>query len=170
MSRLQSLLSPLTQSKFWRERSVSERRTLSIAASLLLLMLAFQLLLKPWLSWQRALQTETELQASQLIELRRLMQSRQLPTQAPSAAVQSAAISLPALVERELTQAGVKSALKKLDPIDNEQVRVELGGVNFNQTVTVLEKLAREQKVQIEELSVDAVAPSTVTARFTLKR
>jgi len=167
------LNSALSKSAFWRARGESERRTLAIAALIVLLMLAFQLIYKPITTSVKSLRAQTQLQAQQLASLR-----VQITARAQSLAMQpdvnmpslSDGMSLPAVLEGALTEAGFKSALKKIEPLSDASVRIELGGVNFDALVTTLESLAKNKGVTVKELSLDAIAPSTVSARITFSR
>ncbi|NJR44120.1 type II secretion system protein M [bacterium] len=57
-----------------------------------------------------------------------------------------------------------------MEALNETQVRVELGGVNFDALISAIEKLAKTQQVSVLELSIDAIAPSTVNARITFSR
>lgn len=167
------LNSALNNSAFWRARGESERRTLIVAAAVVLLMLTFQFAYRPITGSVKALRAQTALQAQQLASLRVQIAARKqslaaLPvTNVPSL---TDGMSLPAVLEGALTEAGFKSALKKIEPLSDASVRVELGGVNFDALITALESLAKDKRVSVKELSLDAIAPSTVSARITFSR
>jgi len=167
------LSSTLTHTAFWRARNESERRTLVIAALILLLMLAFQFVYKPITTSVKVLRSQTQQQAQQIASLRvQIAARKQSLAMQPSVNVPSVSdsMSLPAVLEGALTEAGFKSALKKIEPLSDASVRVELGGVNFDALVTTLELLAKNKRVTVKELSLDAIAPSTVSARITFSR
>lgn len=163
----------LTNTAFWRARGESERRTLVIAALVAVLMLAFQFIYKPFTNSVKSLSAQTGLQAQQLASLRVQIAARKQSLAAlPGADVPSLSdgMSLPAVLEGALTEAGFKGALKKIEPLSDASVRVELGGVNFDALITALELLAKDKRVSVKELSLDAIAPSTVSARITFVR
>ncbi len=167
------LISGLTNSALWRARSESERKTLIVGAMALSLMLIFQFGYKPITQAMRTLRSQTQTQADQLIVLRSQLAARKVDLAAqPQNTVPSlsSSMSLAAVLEGTLTEAGFKGALKKIEPLSETAVRVELGGVNFDALITTLESLSKNQRVSVQELSLDAIAPSTVSARMTFSR
>lgn len=163
----------LTNSALWRARSESERKTLIVGTAALSLMLIFQFGYKPITQSVQTLRLQTQAQADQLIVLRSQIAGRKLNLAAqPQNTVPSlsSTMSLAAVLEGALTEAGFKGAIKKIEPLSESVVRVELGGVNFDALVTTLESLSKNQRVSVQELSLDAIAPSTVSARMTFSR
>lgn len=78
--------------------------------------------------------------------------------------------SLLALADSSARSAGLASALKRVEPIGEDSVRVWMDAADFDAMAAWLEKLDAEEAVVIEEWSVDrALAPGVVNARMTLK-
>jgi type II secretory pathway component PulM len=168
MRFVQSLQARLSRLPLWQQRSVSERRTLLIAAAVLLAMALYQFLVLPARAAVAALEQRTNAQALQIAALQERLAQQQAPTlAAPS---MTTTLSLPAQVETALIDAGFKGALKKIEALSEADVRVELSGVNFDRLISTIEVLASNQQISVSELSVDAIAPSTVNARMRLTR
>ncbi|MCB1878047.1 MAG: type II secretion system protein M [Chromatiales bacterium] len=79
--------------------------------------------------------------------------------------------SLLATVDRTVTQANLKSTVKRIEPEGSNKARLWMEEGSFDRMVAWLVDLQRSQGVAIEEIRVDAKADDgTVNARLTLQR
>ncbi len=80
------------------------------------------------------------------------------------------ASSLTAIVDQSIRGKNMQGGLKNITTVPPNKVRLELGGVNFDVLMTMLEQLEHESQVQVVELSIDTLGTSTVNAKVTLSR
>ncbi len=168
--------------RFWLMRSASERRTLGISAVLLVLLVAFFGVYEPLRKTHARMVLQAQSQAIALKEITALMAARAGRGQSGSGqAVQSSsggelalanqsASSLTAIVDQNIRGKNLQGGLKNITTVPPNKVRLELGGVNFDVLMTMLEQLEHESHVQVLELSIDTLGTSTVNAKVTLSR
>ena len=176
MSRQTKLTNRL--SNFWLLRSGSERRTLSLATVLLLAVVVFFGVYEPLRKAHARMVLQAQSQAAALKEISALMTARTArqglgPTGALAANLEAAsqsASSLTALVDQSIRGKNLQGGLKNITTVPPNKVRLELGGVNFDVLMTMLEQLEHESQVQVSELSIDTLGTSTVNAKVTLSR
>ena len=163
---------------FWLLRSASEKRTLSLAAVLLLALLAFFGVYEPLRKTHARMVLQAQSQTAALKVISALMAARTagsgLTAQGtlaanPEAASQTGS-SLTALVDQSIRSKNLQGGLKNITTVPPNKVRLELGGVNFDVLMTLLEQLEHESQVQVSELSIDTLGSSTVNAKVTLIR
>lgn len=163
---------------FWLLRSASEKRTLSLAAVLLLAVLAFFGVYEPLRKAHARMFLQSQSQAIALKEISALMAARTVGQELTAqgtlgvngeAASQSGS-SLTALVDQSIRGKNLQGGLKNITTVPPNKVRLELGGVNFDVLMTLLEQLEHESQVQVSELSIDTLGSSTVNAKVTLIR
>ncbi len=186
---------------FWLLRSTSEKRTLSIAAVLLLGLVVFFGVYEPLRKTHARMVLQAQSQAIALKEIAGLMAARtarqtQLapvnlglgnsgsgntgagdtgpgntgPGAFGAQGANQSATSLTALVDQSIRSKNLQGGLKNISTVPPNKVRLELGGVNFDVLMTLLEQLEHENQVQVLELSIDTLATSTVNAKVTLGR
>ena len=163
---------------FWVLRSASEKRTLSLAAILLLAAVVFFGLYEPLRKTHARMVLQSQSQALALKEISALMAlrtSRQVSMGQSAGgssldAVNQSASSLTAIVDQSIRGKNLQGGLKNISTVPPNKVRLELGGVNFDVLMTMLEQLERESQVQVLELSIDTLGTSTVNAKVTLSR
>ena len=173
---------------FWLLRSASEKRTLSVAIALLLTLIAFFGLYEPIRKAHARMILQAQSQAIALKEISLLMaaraarQGQTVPGQtaagqggpsafgAELALANRSASSLTALVDQSIRGKNMQGGLKNITTVPPNKVRLELGGVNFDVLMTMLEQLEHESQVQVVELSIDTLGTSTVNAKVTLSR
>ena len=172
---------------FWLLRSVSEKRTLSVSAVLLLVLVAFFGVYEPLRKTHARMGLQVQSQTIALKEISALMAARaarqgqtmsgQTPGQttpgafgAQPALANPSASSLTAIVDQSIRGKNMQGGLKNITTVPPNKVRLELGGVNFDVLMTLLEQLEHESQVQVLELSIDTLGTSTVNAKVTLSR
>ena len=181
---------------FWLLRSASEKRTLSVSAVLLVALVAFFGVYEPLRKTHARMVLQVQSQAIALREISALMaaraarQGQTMPGQTtpgpvtpgqvtpgqvtPSAfgaeRANPSASSLTAIVDQSIRGKNMQGGLKNITTLPPNQVRLELGGVNFDLLMTLLEQLEHESQVQVVELSIDTLGTSTVNAKVTLSR
>ena len=173
---------------FWLLRSASEKRTLSVSGVLLLVLVAFFGVYEPLRKTHARMVLQVQSQAIALKEISALMaaraarQGQTMPGQttpgqatpgafgAQLALANPSASSLTAIVDQSIRGKNMQGGLKNITTVPPNQVRLELGGVNFDVLMTLLEQLEHESQVQVLELSIDTLGTSTVNAKVTLSR
>lgn len=78
--------------------------------------------------------------------------------------------SLLALADQSARAARLGVALKRIEPVDERQVRLWFEGVVFDALVAWLQELAASHGVRVVEASIDRTAPGSVNARLVLQR
>ena len=168
---------------FWLLRSASEKRTLSVSGVLLLVLVAFFGVYEPLRKTHARMVLQVQSQAVALKEISALMaaraarQGQTMPGQttpgafgAQLALANPSASSLTAVVDQSIRGKNMQGGLKNITTVPPNKVRLELGGVNFDVLMTLLEQLEHESQVQVLELSIDTLGTSTVNAKVTLSR
>ena len=173
---------------FWLLRSASEKRTLSVSAVLLLVLVAFFGVYEPLRKTHARMVLQVQSQAVALKEISALLaaraarQGQKMPGQttlgqatpgafgAQLALANPSASSLTAVVDQSIRGKNMQGGLKNITTVPPNKVRLELGGVNFDVLMTLLEQLEHESQVQVLELSIDTLGTSTVNAKVTLSR
>lgn len=77
--------------------------------------------------------------------------------------------SLLTLVDQTARAAGLGDALKRVAPQGENRLSVQFDAVEFDQLVPWLDKLERDYRITIVNLSVDRVAAGRVNARLTVQ-
>ena len=163
---------------FWLLRNASEKRTLSVSAILLVALVGFFGVYEPLRKSHARMVLQVQSQTIALKEISALMAARaarqgQTATGAMAAnldAVNQSASSLTAIVDQSIRGKNMQGGLKNITTVPPNKVRLELGGVNFDVLMTLLEQLEHESQVQVIELSIDTLGTSTVNAKVTLSR
>ncbi len=168
--------------RFWLLRSASERRTLGIGAVLLILLVTFFGVYEPLRKTHARMVLQAQSQAIALKEITALMAVRTARGQSGSGQVvqgafgadlalaNQSASSLTAIVDQSIRGRNLQGGLKNITTVPPNKVRLELGGVNFDVLMTMLEQLEHDSQVQVLELSIDTLGTSTVNAKVTLSR
>jgi general secretion pathway protein M len=155
--------------QFWNARTSSEKKTLSWAALALVGLLLWQFAIQPVRQRMSAMQAEITRLDQALLEIAQLMQNRK-PSMQTTAVNANAGTSLTAVVDQAVRAQNMQSGLKNITPEQSGKVTVELGGVNFDQLMQMLEQLETEHRVSVVEMSIDTLGTSTVNARFSVAR
>ena len=161
---MSALISRFNQ--FWRARQPSEQRTLKLAAVLVTAMVAYFGVYEPLVKSFRSTRAQIERQERALVEVRALLAARQKAV--PVANFVRSETSLSALVDQQVRINGMQSGLKNISNVAPNRVRMELGGVNFDVVIAMLEQMEREHHVQVVELAIDTLGTSTVNVKATL--
>ncbi len=167
-----------TLRRSWLLRSTSEKRTLRVGAVLLLATVAFFGIFEPLRKAHARMVLQAQSQAAALKEISALMSARtaRQGQGAPGAmganldVANQGASSLTALVDQSIRGKNLQGGLKNITTVPPNKVRLELGGVNFDVLMTMLEQLEHDSQVQVLELSIDTLGTSTVNVKVTLGR
>jgi type II secretory pathway component PulM len=158
----------LKWAQFWQQRNASERRTLSISAALISVMLCYFVIYEPVHKAFASARSQIKSQAQALEQIRALMKTRNAA--APTHSVSTGDASLTALVDQSVRAKNLQSGLKNITPVPPNRVRIELGGVNFDVLMAMLEQLELDHQVQVVELAIDTLGTSTVNAKVTFAK
>jgi general secretion pathway protein M len=153
---------------FWQQRNDSEKRTLIIASVLLSLMLGYFGVIEPVQKAFQSARAQIKSQAEALREIRARMQARSAV--APQHISSTGDASLTALVDQSVRSKNMQSGMKSITPVPPNRVRIELGGVNFDVLMAMLEQLEQDHQVQVVELAIDTLGTSTVNAKVTFAK
>lgn len=153
--------------QFWRARQASEQRTLKISAVLAAAMVSYFGIYEPLVKSFRTMQSQIERQERALVEVRALVAARQ---KVPVSNFVRGEASLSALADQQVRINGMQSGLKNIANVAPNRVRMELGGVNFDVVIAMLEQMEREHHVQVVELAIDTLGTSTVNVKVTLSQ
>lgn len=152
---------------WWRGLQDRERRLLLLAATVLLAILYWLLLLQP-LEAARA-RAEVAVASLQQANAEASTQVAAILA-ARGAAMPRPVRSLFALIDSSARDAGLMNAQTRIEPLAENRVRVTMDGVDFDLLAAWLEGLDRSEGVDISEWSVDrALAPGVVNAAMTLQ-
>lgn len=152
---------------WWRGLQDRERRLLLLAASVLLAIGYWLLLLQPLdaarVRAHAAVATLQQANAEATAHAAAILAARKLAAPRPVR-------SLFALIDSSARDAGLMSAQTRIEPLAEDRVRVTMDGVAFDQLAAWLEGLDRSEGVDISEWSVDrSLAPGVVNASMTLQ-
>ena len=152
---------------WWRGLQERERRLVLLAASVLIAIAYWLLLLQPLdaarVRAHAAMATLQQANAEATVHVAAILAARKLAAPRPVR-------SLFALIDSSARDAGLMSAQTRVEPLAEDRVRVTMDGVAFDQLAAWLEGLDRSEGVDISEWSVDrSLAPGVVNAAMTLQ-
>ncbi|MHB8921208.1 MAG: type II secretion system protein GspM [Halothiobacillus sp.] len=129
---------------FWLQRSPQERRTLSLAAIVLAVLLAYQLIWNPVQQWAAAAQERLDT-TQKLAAFTAQAKQTLARTPAPTGAEQAPQISLMVWVEQAARSMGIERQLTQRQPVGNptegdQRVQLKFAAVPFD---TLLRWLAQ---------------------------
>jgi len=154
---------------WWQAQSARDQRILSIGGLLAVLLLGYAFL---WLPLSRDLETwrlRAAAADTSLAQMQQLAQQLQA-TAPPPALAPSDGRSLLAVVDAGLREAGLGTALLRVEPVSADQVRVYFQQVSFDRMSDWLHALGRSHGVRVSELSVQrSPGVGMVDARLTLE-
>ncbi|RMG54166.1 MAG: type II secretion system protein M [Gammaproteobacteria bacterium] len=79
--------------------------------------------------------------------------------------------SLISILEEAVTEAGLKSSLKRMEPDGQKRIRLQFSSVSFDQLVLLLDRLTRGQDMRIASFNITPTSkPGRVDARLVLAR
>jgi general secretion pathway protein M len=147
-----------------------ERLLLMIAVPLLVIVLSYAIVWRPFSSHVEELQQRVERQQEVLQYMHSAArQVKQLRRQQALTSRSGANQSLLALVDRTVKQAKLARALKRVEPDGADKVKVRLEGAGFDDMIGWLESLQQRYTIAVEDISIDVQDdPGTVNARLTL--
>lgn len=145
-----------TISKNWRQLQPRERLILGLGSVIVIVILSYSLILKPW---HRAIDSMQASVQSSRTDLVWIQQQAELVQQGGISSAQKfkgESQSLMAVVEQTAKAAGVRSAIQQMVPgEDNKEVSVVLEEVSFNNWVKWVDTLQNQYGVAIKQLTAD---------------
>lgn len=158
---------------WWQGLQTRERLLVQIAAAVATLFMLWLFVVRPLAQAEIELRLGVETLRSQVAEATQSAQTILAARNAgmiATAPTPQSGPSLMALADSSARDAGLSSALKRLQPEGENQVKLEFEAADFDALVAWLERLDRQDGVVITEWSVDrALAPGVVNARLTLE-
>jgi general secretion pathway protein M len=146
--------------------SARERNLVYGAGALLALALVYLLLVLPFTTSSRKLESRVEKKGTDLAWM------RQVAPQAMAAAgmTQSSGNgeSLVVVVDRTAREAGLGTALRDQSPTGNSGLRLRMEGASFDTLVTWLAALQQQHGVSVESATIDEAGPGLVNATLSL--
>lgn len=157
--------------RWWTARETRERRVLLVGAIMCAVVLGWVLVWRPLASARASLSDQLDLQRQNLAFMHSAAtQLRGLGTNGRQGQAKRAGKSLLALADSSARAANLDGALKRVEPLDQDRVRVEFGQAGFDVLVSWLQTLQRDYGIQVEDLSVRRVdGVGLVDAHVTLQ-
>jgi len=155
-----------------RRLAARENRWLVAGSAVALILILYGLV---WVPFDRKVR-QLQLSVSKQQQLANWMQQqsrevRRLRSLARSGASVAGKQSLLALTDQTAKQAGLGSAIKRVEPEGQDKVRIRMEQVVFDDLIVWLEKLQRRQRIRIARISIDRQdTPGRVDARLTLEK
>ncbi len=159
--------------QFWQHRNASEKRTLKLSTALLVFMFGYFLIYEPMRKSHTRMLTQRTAQAVALNEINALLLAREARPEfsaQPDDLNGASGSSLTALVDKAVRDKNMQGGMRNIAPLPPNRVRVELGGVNFDVLMAMLEQLEREDQIKVVEITIDTLGTSTVNAKVTLSK
>lgn len=152
----------------WRRLAPRERRRVTGAGVVLLLVLAYAGL---WLPFQRDLARLRQLvpaESERLVWMR--TQAAQVGALRVHASPAQSPGDLPAFVERSATAFGIRAQITGLEPEGDTAIRLTIANIGFNDLVRWLDELQQQGGLRVEQASIEAQpAPGVVEASLLLR-
>ena len=155
---------------YLKQLNEHERLLLLIAVPLLVIVLLYVMVWRPFSSHNDMLEQRVERQQDVLQYMHKAAQQvKQLRRQQSTTNRRGANQSLLALVDRTVKQAKLARALKRVEPDGSDKVNVRLEQAGFDDMVGWLESLQQRYAITVKDISIDAQdVPGIVNARLTL--
>lgn len=156
--------------EYWNEASQRDRRVLAGGALVVGLLLGWAYVWHPLRQSHAQLEQRVALDRQSLAFVRSAAATIEGQRAAPRAGAARAGRSLLALADASARDAGLESALRRVEPVNARSVRVTFELASFDAMVLWIEALARDYAVRVTDLSADrADAVGLVNARVTLE-
>lgn len=148
-----------------------ERKLISVAAVLLVILLFYVMLWQPFFKEYSRLQQSVVDKEKQVSEMRQLaMQVKQAKAMQPQRAGIADGKSLLGTIDFTAKSNQLADALKRVQPDGDDKARVSLDNANFDKVVRWLENLQRQQGIEILSSSVEKLSePGMVNVRLLLQ-
>jgi len=155
---------------FFAQMEHKDRRTLLIGAALAGLLVLFSYGLLPLWQGQQRLTFSVPEKRLALAEMR--AQAQAMGASQPTAvAILPIQGSLLSFIDAQARQAGLGEALKRLEPVGDNAVRLNFEKVEFERLARLLDQLHQSHGLRVSELSLNAdVSPGQVTGQIKLER
>ena len=156
---------------WWESLQARERRLLRIGAIVVALLLGWALLWYPLAHARSELDARVVHQREDVAWMRQALgEARELHGQGARGRADRQGKSLLALADVSARGAGLAAALKRVEPVGGNSVRVSFETANFDTLVDWLDGLGRDYGVQATDFSADKVEGlGLVNARVTLE-
>lgn len=155
---------------FWNQLSPRDRRILVVGGALVVVMLGFAWGVMPLRQAEQRLMISVPEKRAALAQMR--AQAQAFAATAPTVvAIQPIPGSLLSFVDAQARQAGLESALKRLEPVGENAVRLNFERVEFERLAKLLDQLQQGYGLRPSELSLNAdVSPGQVSGQVKLER
>ncbi len=140
---------------WWQGLNLRERRIFLSGAVLSLSLLLYALAWHPFQTRLTDLRRTVAAQRADLTWMQQAAQEVKRLSSADPAPTQQGGPSLPTLVDQSARSEGLGSALKRVEPQSDGNLRVRLEQVGFDQMIRWLNKLEREHRVSTVNAVVD---------------
>ncbi len=154
----------------WNALAVREQRILSLGAVFVVLVLGYVLLWEPLAESRDNLRTQVQAAETDLAWMRAAAPLVQQRSANAPAALTLDGRSLLARTDASAADAGLKSALLRIEPVSDRQVRVSFQSAGFDALMRWVETLAANSNLRVSEFSVQrAEGVGLVDARLSLE-
>ena len=156
---------------WWESLQARERRMLGVGAVVVALLLVWAVLWYPLVHAHSELASRVAQQRDDVAWMRQALgEARELHAQGARGRADRQGKSLLALADVSARGAGLAGALKRVEPVGGNSVRVSFETANFDTLVDWLDGLGRDYGVQATDFSADKVEGlGLVNARVTLE-
>lgn len=155
--------------EWWRQRSIRERRLLLATTFLLVGVVGYTLL---WRPWQHRLSNLRQQVAGLRGDLGWMRQAaarlQQQPASASSSINPPSGVALATTVDDSARRAGLSKALRQLQPQSDGSLQVRLQHARFGHLMSWLIDLKRQQGISVTHAAVTRRSSGQVDARLTL--
>ncbi len=142
--------------QWWQERNPRERLILAGGGVVLLLSMLFILVLEPLHAESDRLRTRIVRQQADLEQVRAAAQeAERLRAAGAGSSTASSDESLVSFLDQSLNQGNLRQFLSRLSPGSSGNVRVQFDSLPFDRLVQWLSRIALEQGVRVEEITLN---------------
>lgn len=139
---------------WWAQRQAREQRLLLVGAAILAVILLWTWVWQPLHQRRDALLTDAaglEADLEFMVEAAADVQAAR--SRRPPSAIRSGE-SLLGFIDRSARDRGLGVALRRAEPVGDDAVRLWLDNANFDMLVMWLEKLSRDQGIELSEVAI----------------
>jgi len=157
--------------KYWEGLEQRERLILSVGGVVVSLILIYALIWQPWHKSLNSMKKEIQPLRSDLVWIRQHAEIIKNGGQATSN-LQGQDQSLLSVIQSTAKKGRVDGAIKQMTPNNDDEVRVVLEDVNFNNWVKWVDELFLKYGVKIQQVKADRIEskPNLAEVRITLVR
>ena len=153
---------------YWQSLGRRERLIVIVGAALTLIILGYALVWEPWHRRLGQLRVQVPSKQETLAWMTREA-ARIEPLARRRAQTRGEALPILTVIEQSATRAELRDAIRRMQPAEDDQVRVWLSDAHFDPWLQWVETLKREG-IEVVEATVNRAPQNTVNIRATFQR